>query len=209
MSSDPRMTTLASFREATGSVRPPGRKHNCPPAEIVWGLWTAQSHDIDTRAKLLALVPLAILVVNAASDVCARVDYGDGIRTVVIEGLLGDPVPLNQVNSMQEGPEKEAARAALPEFSPEERAGDARKDFDKVNELIDGVLGAGGDCLIHCQASLSRSVVFILAYMMRTHGCSAAEAVRMMKPKWDAVWPNDTFVNQLIAYEAELVASIV
>lgn len=202
-----RRTTLASFREATGSVRPRSR-HGCPPAEIVWGLWTARVEDVDTRLKLLAAVPLVSLVVNAGTDTCPTVDYGDGIRTVTIDGLLGDPEPLKRINTMEEGPQKAAARAALPAFPPAQCAGDARKDFERVNGMIDGVLREGGDCLIHCRASLSRSVVFILAYLMKTRGCSAVEAVRMMRQKWDATWPNDTFAGQLIEYEAELIAAI-
>ncbi len=54
------------------------------------------------------------------------------------------------------------------------------------------------------QASLSRSVVFVLAYIMKEKGCSAAEAVAIMKPKWDATWPNDTFVQQLLEYEDDI-----
>jgi hypothetical protein len=85
------MTTPATFREAKGLVRPPGREHGCPPAEIVWGLWTAQPNDVDTGIKLLALFPLASMVINAASDTCPMVRYGRGIRTVMIGGLHGDP----------------------------------------------------------------------------------------------------------------------
>ena len=39
---------------------------------------------------------------------------------------------------------------------------------------------------MHCYASLSRSVVFILAYLMKTRGLSATKAAALMKPKWDA-----------------------
>jgi dual specificity MAP kinase phosphatase len=200
------MTTLASFREATGLVRP-WSAHRCRPVEIVWGLWTAHVQDVDTRRKLLAAAPPVTVVVNAGADECPSVDYGDGIRVVTIDGLLCDPELLSQVDEMEEGPQKAAARAALPHFSPGQCAGNARKDFERVNRLIDDVLGAGGDCLIHGHSSLSRNVVFILAYLMKSRGCSAVEAVRLMRQKWDATWPNDTFVRQLIEYEAEMVAS--
>jgi len=116
--------------------------------------------DVDTRLKLLAAVPLVSLVVNTGTDTCPTVDYGDGIRTITIDGLLGDPEPLKRVDMMEEGPQKAAARAALPAFPPAQCAGDARKDFERVNGLIDGVLREGGDCLIHSRASLSRNVVF-------------------------------------------------
>ena len=39
---------------------------------------------------------------------------------------------------------------------------------------------------------------------MKTKGVSAAEAAALMKPKWDATWPNDSFVKQLLKYEDDL-----
>ena len=33
---------------------------------------------------------------------------------------------------------------------------------------------------------------------------SVVEATAYFKSKWDATWPNDSFVFQLIAYEKEL-----
>ena len=58
-------------------------------------------------------------------------------KVVRIEGLLDDPDALKKVDAMAEGPDKEAARAALPDFAPEERAGDAHRDFERISELID------------------------------------------------------------------------
>jgi hypothetical protein len=199
------MTTLESFRAATGYVRPPAG-HGCPPVELLPGLWTAHFHDVDTPEQLRAVAPPVTVVVNAGTDKCHTVDYGEGIQTVTIDGLLDDPDPLKKVDAMPDGPEKDAARAALPDFPKDECAGDAKKDFERVNDLIDGAIAEGGACLVHCHASLSRSVVFLLAYLMKTEGISAVGAVHRMKPKWDATWPNDTFVAQLIRYEAELAA---
>uniref|UniRef100_A0A7S0LHT2 protein-tyrosine-phosphatase n=1 Tax=Coccolithus braarudii TaxID=221442 RepID=A0A7S0LHT2_9EUKA len=197
------MTTEAAFRHATGLVRPPAG-HGCPPVEIVSGLWTAHFHDVDTPEKLQAVSPGVRVVVNAGTDKCPLVDYGPGVDVVMIDGLLDDPDALKRVDAMSEGPEKDASRATLPDFAPEECAGDAKRDFDRVNEIIDATRSAGGSTLIHCHASLSRSVVFILAYLVKTRGISAVEAVGIMKPKWDACWPNKSFVKQLLAYEAEL-----
>merc|ERR1711879_265623 len=58
--------------------------------------------------------------------------------------------------------------------------------------------------MVHCYASLSRSVAFILAYIMKTQRVTVVEAARQMKQKWSATWPNDTFVEQLLQYEKEL-----
>ena len=71
----------------------------------------------------------------------------------------------------------------------------------------DAELAAGGHALVHCHASLSRSVAFVLAYLMKTRSLTAAEAAALMKEKWTAVWPNDTFVLQLLKYEDDLKAA--
>ena len=39
---------------------------------------------------------------------------------------------------------------------------------------------------------------------MRTRGISLLDAAKIMKPKWDAVWPCDRFVDQLRIYEQHL-----
>ena len=69
--------------------------------------------------------------------------------------------------------------------------GEAIKDFDAVSKAIDATIAKGGHALVHCHASLSRSVAFILAHLMRTRGLSLLGAAKLMKPKWDAVWPCD------------------
>jgi len=200
-----KLATYSSFRAATGTRRPPA-SHGCPPCEVVPGLWTAHFHDVDTLAKLSAAAPAVTVVVNAGCDKCPTKDgsYGPAIRVVTIDGLLDDPDPLKKVDAMPDGPDKDAARALLPSFAPEMCAGDARKDFERVNAIVDETIAAGGATLVHCHASLSRSVAFILAYLMSSRGLSLLEAVALMKPTWDAVWPNDTFSGQLIEYEREL-----
>lgn len=200
---DPR---FAAFREVTSYVRPP-HGHGCPPVEVVPGVWTAHYHDIETLDKLKAAAPPTTLVVNAAKvDKCPTGpgSYGEGVDVLCIDGLLDDPDALKKAHAMPQGPEKDAALAALPEFPPEECAGDAYKDFELVNEKISQTVAGGGAAMVHCYASLSRSVVFILAYLMKTKGISAAEAAALMKPKWDATWPNDSFVKQLLKYEDDL-----
>lgn len=114
------------------------------------------------------------------------------------------PMRAKKVDAMAEGPEKEAAKVALPKFAAEECAGDAKKDFERVNGAIDAAKAAGGSAMVHCYASLSRSAAFILAYMMKDQKISLVEAVKQMRQKWDATWPNDSFVEQLLAYEKEL-----
>ena len=73
-----------------------------------------------------------------------------------------------------------------------------------VNSLIDETLSSEGAVLIHCLASLSRSPAFILSYMMKKKRMTLVEATALFKSKWDACWPADSFVMQLIEYENEL-----
>ena len=199
---------FAAFRAKTGLVRPPA-SHGCPPTEILPGLWTAHFHEIEDEAQLKKAAPAVTCVVNAGCDKCPTQPgaYGDAVTLVRIEGLLDDPDAMKKVDAMPEGPEKVAARAALPAYTAEECAGDAKKDFERVNKIIADTRAAGGATLVHCHASLSRSVAFILAFIMKEQGCTACEAVDVMKPKWDATWPNNTFTKQLLEYEAELKAA--
>ena len=120
---------VAAFRAVTSYVRPP-HSHGCPPVEVVPGVWTAHYHDIDAREKLQAAAAATTLVVNAATvDKCpvGAVSYGEGVEVLCIDGLLDDPEPLKKVEAMPQGADKDAARAALPAFAPEECAGDAYK----------------------------------------------------------------------------------
>jgi hypothetical protein len=198
-------STLLTVRDATGRVRP-SHNHGCKPVEVVPGLWQAHFHDLVDLEALRNISPAITCVVNTATDKCPTREgsYGPDVRVVVVEGLLDDPDARKAVDALPEGPAKEAARASLPKFAPEECAGDAKKDFDLVNDAIDAELEKGGATVVHCYASLSRSVAFVLAYLMRSRKLSVVEAVQHLKPLWDATWPADAFVEQLIEYEAEL-----
>lgn len=199
------MSTYATVRKATGQQRP-GHNHGCKPVEVVPGVWTAHFHDIETSEALQGFSAGIRTVVNCATDKCPTKpgSYGESVDVVVVDGLLDDPEPRKKVDAMPEGPEKEAALKALPKFDACECAGDAKKDFVRVNDAIDAAKAAGGGAMIHCYASLSRSAAFVLAYMMKTQKITLVEAVRQMRKKWDATWPNDTFVEQLLEYEKEL-----
>jgi len=199
------MSGFEEVRQATGKQRP-SHNHGCKPVEVVPGVWTAHFHDIESRETLTSLSSEIKLVVNSATDKCKTQagSYGDGIDVVVVEGLLDDPDARKKLDAMPDGAEKDAAKAALPKFSPEECAGNAKKDFERVNAAIDAARASGGCAMVHCYASLSRSAAFILAYMMKNQQISLVEAIKEMKKKWDATWPNDTFVNQLLEYEQEL-----
>ncbi|KAL3808118.1 hypothetical protein ACHAXA_001024 [Cyclostephanos tholiformis] len=200
-------TTLASVRAATTHVRPP-HNHGCPCVEILPGLWTAHFHDIETADALRSVAPPVTVVVNVGTDKCHKVDYGDGVRVISID-LLDDPDEMKRADALPDDyPNKADIKAEIQErissgdLLP---CGNAKKDFEVVNAIIDETLSAGGGAvLIHCLASLSRSPAFILAYMMKTKRMALVEAITFFKSKWDACWPANAFVMQLIEYEKEL-----
>ena len=49
---------------------------------------------------------------------------------------------------------------------------------------IKATIQAGNGAMVHCMASISRSAVFIIAYLMEAEGWSAAEATKVLKKKW-------------------------
>ncbi|GAX84958.1 hypothetical protein CEUSTIGMA_g12379.t1 [Chlamydomonas eustigma] len=119
-----------------------------------------------------------------------------------VENFNDDPDAKKKVDSMPDGPEKMAALAALPAFPPHDLPGDATKEIARVNAAIDQARAAGGAALVHCKGSMSRAVVFVLAYIMKEHKCTVVveavnimkehkctvvvEAVNIMKSKWAA-----------------------
>jgi protein-tyrosine phosphatase len=86
-------------------------------------------------------------------------------------------------------------------------SGDAKQYFPLVNAHIRQAVGSGHSVLVHCMASLSRSVCFLIAYLMEDHNMPLVDATAFVKAKWDATYPNDSFVFQLIEYERELEAA--
>jgi protein-tyrosine phosphatase len=83
-------------------------------------------------------------------------------------------------------------------------AGDSHEHYKLVNSKIGAAIGSGKSVLVHCMASLSRSVVLIIAYLMESRSLSALDATKMVKQIWDPTWPNDRFVLDLIKFEGEL-----
>jgi len=199
------MTTYESFRLVTGWQRP-GGKHGCAPVEIVPGVWTATYHDIDSPDKLAAATqhaPIALVVNSALCSCAARTGFfGPGVRVLEVD-LEDDP----DARKAFDAGKPSQSRCAEPDVPLANRcAGHALPYFDAVADDIDAVLAAGGHVLVHCHASLSRSVALILAYLMRSRRLSLLEAATLVKSKWDATWPCDRFVFELIAYEKHLAA---
>ena len=201
------MTTLQSVRAVTTTLRP-GGDHGCKGVEIIPGVWTAHYDDIKSFDSLKSVAPPVTLVINVAIDKCPVVDYGSTVRIVAID-LLDDPDEMKAIDHLPDGPDKDEKKKELLDKlangnSGMTSCGNAKKDFEYVNSLIEETLSSEGAVLIHCLASLSRSPAFILAYMMKKKRMTLVEATALFKSKWDACWPADSFVMQLIEYENEL-----
>lgn len=168
-------------------MRPAGT-HGAKLTQIVPGVWTAHFNDIkeaDIFTKLSEITPPMGLVVNSAvvnnqCPTCAG-HYGPDIEVLCIE-LLDDP----------------------KEGEAHQFAGDSYMHFKTVNSSIKRTLDSGKSALVHCMASLSRSVVLIIAYLMESRSISALEATKMVKAVWDPTFPNDRFAFDLLKFETEL-----
>eukprot|EP00277_Geminigera_cryophila_P011110 CAMPEP_0179441522 /NCGR_PEP_ID=MMETSP0799-20121207/25058_1 /TAXON_ID=46947 /ORGANISM="Geminigera cryophila, Strain CCMP2564" /LENGTH=251 /DNA_ID=CAMNT_0021225829 /DNA_START=17 /DNA_END=769 /DNA_ORIENTATION=- len=195
-------SSFEEIRGVTGWVRP-GGGHGCKPVQIIPGLWTAHYHDVDTQEKLAKTAPNVSLVVNTAPRQCEA-------RT----GTLGPGIQVMLVNLEDDPDERKLFDCGKPatydaSTSLFKCAGDAKKDFEPVAAAIQKTLAGGGEVLVHCHASISRSAVFIIAYLMKHWKMSAVDATRAVKSKWSACWPCDRFTMQLLEYEKELHAPVI
>jgi len=150
-------------------------------------LWTAHFQDVcepNSFDKLQISPPIG-LVVNAA------VAYN---QCPTFLGFYGPDVHVLSIPLYDDPKEGELHSCA----------GDAKQYFRIVNSSINKAVGEGKSVIIHCMGSLSRSVTFIMAYLMESMHLNVEDAAKFVKSKWDATWPNDSFVFQLIEYENEL-----
>lgn len=75
--------------------------------------------------------------------------------------------------------------------------------FDQVFEFIDQGCREGG-VLVHCSAGQSRSVAFVVGYLVSRHGLSVDDALRAVQRVRPCALPNDGFMEQLKEYENEI-----
>lgn len=146
--------------------------HGCKLTEVIPGLYTAHFEDIQPPTFFQDskdFNPPVGLIINAAiaHNQCPDVTgyYGPSIEVVCIH-LFDDPKPTDT----------------------HAHAGNAKVFFPTVNKAVKETIDSGKSALIHCYGSLSRSVVFIIAYLMEFNGLSAVEATKFLKAKWDATW---------------------
>ena len=129
--------------------------------------------------------------------------WGPSVRVMCVE-LEDDPDERKLFDKGTAGCQSACADASVA--AVKRCAGSARTRFEEVNREIAAELARGGQVLVHCHASLSRSVAFLLAYLMKSRKCSLLQAAQLFKPKWDACWPCDRFAYELVEYEQYLRA---
>eukprot|EP01016_Furgasonia_blochmanni_P047725 TRINITY_DN7042_c0_g1_i1.p1 TRINITY_DN7042_c0_g1~~TRINITY_DN7042_c0_g1_i1.p1 ORF type:complete len:198 (-),score=43.09 TRINITY_DN7042_c0_g1_i1:352-945(-) len=77
--------------------------------------------------------------------------------------------------------------------------------FDRCIEFIDRAMRES-NILVHCAAGVSRSPCIVMAYLIKKHNKTVAEAYAMCREKRNCVMPNPGFVRQLHTFEALLRA---
>ena len=80
-------------------------------------------------------------------------------------------------------------------------------NFNNVSTIINDLIISKKNVLLHCYAGKSRSVTFIIAYMMKYMNYDLLTAYNYIK-KLRNIYPNIGFINQLIRYEKELSGKI-
>jgi atypical dual specificity phosphatase len=73
--------------------------------------------------------------------------------------------------------------------------------MDAVIDWISTALTEGGTVLVHCTWGKSRSVAFVVAFLMRTHRVTLDQALAYVQMKRPIAKPNEGFMQHLRLYE--------
>mmetsp|Transcript_83457 Transcript_83457/g.223436 ORF Transcript_83457/g.223436 Transcript_83457/m.223436 type:complete len:228 (-) Transcript_83457:75-758(-) len=81
---------------------------------------------------------------------------------------------------------------------------DASQYFASVADFTDKALKSGGAVCFHCAAGISRSSTVVIAYLMSSQKIPLLEAFVKVYKARRVVWPNRSFMAQLIGFERHL-----
>uniref|UniRef100_A0A1I7Y1U5 Dual specificity protein phosphatase n=1 Tax=Steinernema glaseri TaxID=37863 RepID=A0A1I7Y1U5_9BILA len=80
-----------------------------------------------------------------------------------------------------------------------------KQHFPSVLDFMRRAIVGGGTVFVHCNAGISRSTTFVIAYLMKFEGLSYEEALAEVRKTRAIARPNDGFARQLKEFEEELV----
>ncbi|OQR97005.1 dual specificity protein phosphatase [Achlya hypogyna] len=81
---------------------------------------------------------------------------------------------------------------------------DIRLHFDAVFNFINRARDLHGRVFLHCVAGISRSVTFVVAYLLKHTKMNLSQAYAMVKMRRPLMCPNEGFRYQLALYEIDL-----
>jgi len=81
---------------------------------------------------------------------------------------------------------------------------DIFREFGRVCNFLNGATTGGGRVLVHCEQGVSRSATLLAAFLMRSEGSSAQEAIQALKGARQIVCPNEGFLRALAEWQALL-----
>jgi protein-tyrosine phosphatase len=73
--------------------------------------------------------------------------------------------------------------------------------FEKANDFMKGCKINGGVVLVHCKYGISRSVAFVIAYLIKYMKYTVDYAIKFLMDKRKKIKPNEGFLEQLYKYE--------
>lgn len=78
------------------------------------------------------------------------------------------------------------------------------EDITRFFEVCYNFIQNSGRVFIHCNAGVSRSPSIVISYIMKKNNVSFKEAYEYVKSCRPCIFPNESFVEQLKSYEAQL-----
>ena len=73
--------------------------------------------------------------------------------------------------------------------------------FERGSDFLNRCKMEGGVVLVHCMYGISRSVAFVIAYLIKYMRYTADSALKFLMEKRNKIKPNEGFMEQLYNYE--------
>jgi len=159
--------------------------------EIQPGLWIGNAQDacsLTCNSKVKRILNLGLIINVFEKENHER--FASAYNAFITDGSIDgrDQVDINSLRSVE----------YMNVYLLDNEKSDLSVHFKGMNEFI-----GKGDCLVHCQAGISRSSTSLIAHLMST-GLCLKEAYRLVKSKRKIIRPNPAFWLQLIAYNSQL-----